>query len=107
MANWRNIPRGANSPLLRSTLPVYLNTGLPVQVRDQILKMGGDVPRGAINKEYFTQNAEAMVRRSLNDDTALGLDALLTRNRTIMAGAGTDGRRRPAHRLHQGQPGRP
>ena len=39
-----------------------LRTGLPVQVRDQILKTGGNVARSAINKEYFTQNAEAQVR---------------------------------------------
>ena len=32
-----------------------------MQVRDQILRTGGNVPRGDINKEYFAQNAEAQV----------------------------------------------
>jgi pre-mRNA-splicing factor RBM22/SLT11 len=38
--------------------------GLPVQVRDQVLRTGGNPPRGAINREYFAQNAEAQVRRT-------------------------------------------
>eukprot|EP01134_Creolimax_fragrantissima_P005504 CFRG5504T1 len=36
-----------------------LQYGLPVQVRDQALGIADDVPRSAVNKEYFAQNMEA------------------------------------------------
>jgi len=35
-----------------------LEYGLPVQVRDAALKIKDDIPRSAVNKEYFTQIAE-------------------------------------------------
>jgi len=35
-----------------------LEYGLPVQVRDQALKIKDDLPRSAVNKEYFNQNVE-------------------------------------------------
>lgn len=34
---------------------------MPVQVRDAALKIKDDIPRSAVNKEYFTQIAEKQV----------------------------------------------
>ena len=34
---------------------------MPVQVRDQALKIKDDLPRSAVNKEYFNQNVEKQV----------------------------------------------
>jgi pre-mRNA-splicing factor RBM22/SLT11 len=38
-----------------------LEYGLPVQVRDAALKIKDDIPRSAVNKEYFNQQAEKQV----------------------------------------------
>jgi len=35
-----------------------LEYGLPVQVRDHALQMKNEMPRSAVNQEYYTQNAE-------------------------------------------------
>ncbi len=39
-----------------------LEFGLPVQVRDEALQITDTIPKGQVNKEYFTQNAEAQVK---------------------------------------------
>lgn len=36
-------------------------TGLPVQVRDQALKMKNEMPKSDVNKEYYIQNSEKQV----------------------------------------------
>jgi pre-mRNA-splicing factor RBM22/SLT11 len=38
-----------------------MNKGLPVQVRDEALKIKDDLPKSAVNKEYFNQNVERQV----------------------------------------------
>ncbi len=40
-----------------------LEFGLPVQVRDEALQITDTIPKGQVNKEFFTQNAEAEVKR--------------------------------------------
>ena len=37
--------------------------GLPVQVRDEALQVTDTIPKGQVNKEFFTQNAEAEVKK--------------------------------------------
>ena len=44
-----------------------LSSGLPVQVRDAALQVAESMPKTDINKEYFAQNAEAMVGRRINN----------------------------------------
>jgi pre-mRNA-splicing factor RBM22/SLT11 len=39
-----------------------LEFGLPVQVRDEALQITDTIPKGQVNKEFFTQNAEAEVK---------------------------------------------
>ena len=39
----------------------FLFSGLPVQVRDEALQITDSIPKGHVNKEFFTQNAEAEV----------------------------------------------
>ena len=43
-----------------------LEFGLPVQVRDEALQITDTIPKGQVNKEFFTQNAEAEVRDCLS-----------------------------------------
>ncbi|CAF1236604.1 unnamed protein product [Rotaria magnacalcarata] len=38
-----------------------LEFGLPVQVRDEALEITDTIPKGQVNKEYFTQNAEVQM----------------------------------------------
>ncbi|CAF3537151.1 unnamed protein product [Rotaria sp. Silwood1] len=38
-----------------------LEFGLPVQVRDEALQITDNIPKGQVNKEYFTQNAEVQL----------------------------------------------
>ncbi|CAF2514715.1 unnamed protein product [Rotaria sp. Silwood2] len=38
-----------------------LEFGLPVQVRDEALQITDTIPKGQVNKEYFTQNAEVQL----------------------------------------------
>jgi len=38
-----------------------LEYGLPVQVRDEALQITDTIPKGQVNKEFFTQNAEAQM----------------------------------------------
>lgn len=38
-----------------------LEYGLPVQVRDSALKIKDDLPKSAVNREYFNQEAEKQV----------------------------------------------
>mgnify|MGYP006996226396 FL=1 len=40
-----------------------LEYGLPVQVRDEALQITDTLPKGHVNKEFFTQNTEAQVIR--------------------------------------------
>ena len=42
-----------------------LEYGLPVQVRDEALKIKDNLPRSAVNKEYFNHQVEAQVRNFL------------------------------------------
>jgi pre-mRNA-splicing factor RBM22/SLT11 len=42
-----------------------LEFGLPVQVRDEALQITDTIPKGQVNKEFFTQNAEAEVKNFL------------------------------------------
>jgi len=39
----------------------WCNVGLPVQVRDQALKMKDEMPKSDVNKEYYIQNQERTV----------------------------------------------
>jgi len=38
-----------------------LEFGLPIQVRDNALKVKDNLPRNEVNKEYFVQNLEKQV----------------------------------------------
>lgn len=40
----------------------WILLGLPVQVRDEALQITDTIPKGQVNKEFFTQNAEAEVK---------------------------------------------
>ena len=43
-----------------------LEYGLPVQVRDAALKVKDELPRSAVNKEYFNQQVEKQVSSTCN-----------------------------------------
>eukprot|EP00035_Acanthoeca_spectabilis_P023289 m.448699 g.448699 ORF g.448699 m.448699 type:complete len:396 (+) comp19698_c0_seq1:34-1221(+) len=50
-----------------------LQYGLPTQVRDAALAMEEKMPTGIVNREYYTQNAEADLERGINPlDSAQG-----------------------------------
>lgn len=40
---------------------MYLAAGLPVQVRDQALKIHDEIPKSDVGKEYYQQNLEREV----------------------------------------------
>jgi len=40
-----------------------LEYGLPIQVRDNALKIKDNLPRNEVNKEYYVQNLEKQVRK--------------------------------------------
>jgi len=40
---------------------VFLHAGLPVQVRDQALKIHDEIPKSDVGKEYYQQNLEREV----------------------------------------------
>lgn len=48
-------------PSIKIPFPLFLRIGLPVQVRDEALQITDAIPKGHVNKEYFTQNIEAEV----------------------------------------------
>jgi len=46
------------------SLNSFSPTGLPVQVRDAALQVADSMPRNEVNKQYFAQNADELVRFS-------------------------------------------
>ena len=44
-----------------------LEYGLPVQVRDSALKLKEELPKSAVNKEYFNQQVEKQVRKEYSN----------------------------------------
>ena len=48
--------------LEKSSTKIFFYLGLPVQVRDEALQITDVIPKGQVNKEFFTENAEAQVK---------------------------------------------
>lgn len=60
-------------PALPSCGGISRPAGLPTQVRDAALAMEEKMPTGIVNREYYTQNAEADLERGINPlDSAQG-----------------------------------
>lgn len=61
-----------------------LEYGLPVQVRDNALKIKDDLPRSGVNKEYFNQNVEKQLAETDNS-VAYGELGKITAKNEILA----------------------